>query len=333
MAAVLAVDGGGTATRCLVVSGEGEIVASESGPPCALSAGSEESLAVLGGIVRRATLAAASAWSRAHSEAFTLSAACLGLSGAATMGLAPQVAAVVQGELQSVGQSLARERVLVVSDTRIAHEAALGGQPGVVLIVGTGAVGYGRTAGGAEARADGWGWLLGDAGSGYAIGVEALRAAFAAVDGRGKPTLLTEAVLKHFAASDLTAVAKAVYGGAVERRHIAVLAARVVELMLVGDAVAGAIIDRAAQALADTVLAVVNRMDWDASPIPVSTAGGLIRNAACLEERVRYLVTQQDRRCRFLPPQGEPVEGAVRLARAVAESAVDGILRGGTEHA
>ena len=69
-----------------------------------------------------------------------------------------------------------KARVVVVNDALVALEAAIPGGPGVVIISGTGSIAYGRNAAGEAARAGGWGYVLGDEGSGYWIGRAALRA-------------------------------------------------------------------------------------------------------------------------------------------------------------
>ncbi|HEB85025.1 MAG TPA: hypothetical protein ENI92_08515, partial [Bacteroidetes bacterium] len=60
--------------------------------------------------------------------------------------------------------------VLVQHDAFIAHYGAFEGRPGVMVTAGTGSIAYGRNAEGAEARAGGWGWMLGDEGSAWWIG-------------------------------------------------------------------------------------------------------------------------------------------------------------------
>src|SRR6185437_6227673 len=68
-------------------------------------------------------------------------------------------------------------------------------QVGVALIAGTGSIAVGRNAAGVAARVGGWGHLLGEEGSGYAIGSAALNAAVRAADGRGEPTSLLQRIL------------------------------------------------------------------------------------------------------------------------------------------
>ena len=91
-----------------------------------------------------------------------------------------------------------KARVLVVNDALVALEAGAPGEPGVVIISGTGSIAYGRNAAGEAARSGGWGYVLGDEGSGYWIGRAALRAVLREADERGPKTALTPLLLEHF---------------------------------------------------------------------------------------------------------------------------------------
>ncbi|HZV11809.1 MAG TPA: BadF/BadG/BcrA/BcrD ATPase family protein, partial [Candidatus Kapabacteria bacterium] len=84
------------------------------------------------------------------------------------------------------------------SDATIALEGLLEGGSGVVLICGTGAIAIGKTDKGEVVRVGGWGRIIGDEGSGYWIGVQALNAVARSLDGRAPKTLLTKAVFDEF---------------------------------------------------------------------------------------------------------------------------------------
>ena len=88
--------------------------------------------------------------------------------------------------------------VVIANDAELVLAAGTPDGWGIALISGTGSIVFGRSPHGEMARAGGWGHILGDEGSGYAIGVEALRAVMRAFDGRGPATALTDAVLLHW---------------------------------------------------------------------------------------------------------------------------------------
>src|SRR5262249_61492288 len=107
----------------------------------------------------------------------------------------------------------------------------------------------GRNAGGHAARAGGWGHLIGDEGSGYWVGREALAAVVREADGRGPATGLTGAVLEHFSTATAAGLVHVVYNRDVPRQHVAALGPIVQRAASSGDAVAYNILDRAAEQL------------------------------------------------------------------------------------
>jgi N-acetylmuramic acid 6-phosphate etherase len=185
--------------------------------------------------------------------------------------------------------SLRAERVAVTSDAVIAHAGALNGEPGVVLVVGTGVVALAIGADGALRTADGWGPWLGDEGGGAWIGAAGLRAALRAHDGRGPSTTLLDAARARFGAPQSW---PAQLTGAAALASFApdVLAAQ-------GDAAALAIVSAAAEALAATARAAGNG--------PVAMVGGL----AAVLEGVDVLREQLD----LVPAAGDALDGALRL--------------------
>ena len=140
--------------------------------------------------------------------------------------------------------SLRAQRVAVTSDAVIAHAGALDGQPGVVLIAGTGVVALAIGADGALRTADGWGPWLGDEGGGAWIGAAGLRAALRAHDGRGPSTALLDAARARFGAPE-TWPAQLTGAAALASFAPDVLGAE-------ADAAARAIVGAAAEALAAT---------------------------------------------------------------------------------
>lgn len=182
-------------------------------------------------------------------------------------------------------KSLGAQRVAVTSDAVTAHAGALNGQPGVVLIVGTGVVALAIDANGALRTADGWGPWLGDEGGGAWIGAAGLRAALRAHDGRGPSTTLLDAARARFGDPETW---PAQLTGAAGLASFApdVLAAH-------GDAAALAIVSAAAEALAATARA--------AGDGPVAMVGGLAG--------VQALRAQLD----LIPAAGDALDGALQL--------------------
>jgi N-acetylmuramic acid 6-phosphate etherase len=202
--------------------------------------------------------------------------------GAAGALAAPEAARALGNSLLA---SLRAQRVAVTSDAVTAHAGALDGEPGVVLIAGTGVVALAIGADGALRSADGWGPWLGDEGGGAWIGAAALRAALRAHDGRGPSTTLLRAARARFGAPETWAA---------QLTGAAALASFAPDVLSEqGDATALAIVGAAAEALAATARAVGDG--------PVAMVGGLAG--------VKVLCEQLD----VVPAAGDALDGALRL--------------------
>jgi N-acetylglucosamine kinase-like BadF-type ATPase len=195
-------------------------------------------------------------------------------------------------------------RVSVVHDTRLALAAA-GLDAGIVLIAGTGSVAYALAAGGREARRGGWGWMVGDEGSGAWIAREAARAVLARADDGLELGPLGAKLLAACRAGDAEAL-KANLHELRESGQWAALASTVFETEA-DDPAAHAIVVHAAEALAALVMPLRKLIDG-----PVVLAGGLLLHRPSLENAVRERLPLE---CVRLDQP--PVEGAVRLAAAL----------------
>jgi len=122
--------------------------------------------------------------------------------------------------------------VLVHHDAFIAHYGAFRGEPGVLVTSGTGSIAFGKNEQGVEARAGGWGWMLGDEGSGWWVGREALRAALAEWEGSGPKTAITPMILDALDVETAYDVVPQLYADRIHRSDIAALARDVAQLAL-----------------------------------------------------------------------------------------------------
>ena len=200
-------------------------------------------------------------------------------------------------------------RVSVVHDARLVL-AAEDLDAGVALIAGTGSVAWGRRADGTEARAGGWGHLLGDEGSGYRVALDAVRHALDRMDAGTPADPLTTALLKDCGLADRTELIDFLYTRQ-DRRYWAERAAVVIGLAAQGDPAATAIVDIAAGALAALAMRVLGRLD---QPGPVVLGGGFAVHQPLLQQAVRERLTGTE--VRVLTH--DPAIGAVRLAAALA---------------
>lgn len=211
------------------------------------------------------------------------------------------------------GRRLA-DRFQVVHDAMPLLAAGTPDGWGIAMISGTGSFAFGRDSAGRATRSGGWGFLMGDEGSGYAIAIAALRAAAKAADGRGPQTQLVDALLARLNVSRPEALIGAVYAFAGDRARLAALSSLVSETAERGDPVAEEIFNDAARELALMAAAVARKLDLAGRPFPLALAGGVLLGS----ERLRRNLAGQLESCGLhaAPVQlvAEPVLGAVKLA-------------------
>ncbi|MFI7130252.1 BadF/BadG/BcrA/BcrD ATPase family protein [Nonomuraea sp. NPDC050153] len=202
-------------------------------------------------------------------------------------------------------------RVLITTDVVTSHAGAFSGGDGVVLAAGTGAIALG--VGDGIRQVDGWGYLYGDAGSGFWIGRRGLDAACRGFDGRAEPGPLTERAQAVF--GDLAGLPARLYLAPDAVARIARFAVHVLELAgdpNRSDLTARAIAEEAARELAGTVAAAA-RCFAEGAPVPVAWTGRLLRDPglrAGFEAELARLLP----RAKLRPPSGDSLAGAALLA-------------------
>jgi N-acetylglucosamine kinase-like BadF-type ATPase len=149
----------------------------------------------------------------------------------------------------------------LAADFETAYFSAFGGGPGVLLAAGTGAVCYGRNEKNKSHRCGGWGHLMDDEGSGYAIGRDMLAAVVRASDGRGEPTLLTGLVYTAWGVSAISELINRIYAADTGKKEIAALTPLCFEALTRGDMAAERILLKAAAALGELLDTTVNALE------------------------------------------------------------------------
>jgi N-acetylglucosamine kinase-like BadF-type ATPase len=221
--------------------------------------------------------------------------------------------------VESLRTFFPRGNFIVDTDARIALTGAVGFGSGIVIIAGTGSVAYGRNDAGHEARAGGWGQIVGDEGSGYAIGRDGLVAILRAHDGRGAPTLMTDLLCREHGMCDPTDLPRYIYASTTHTNDIASFGKVVIQAAELGDPVAHEIIERAGRDLADCVLAVARRLSIANESFPVAYVGGAFQAGEQLLGPMRAAILNGAPRAQLMPPRHTPVEGAAMMAiRAAA---------------
>jgi len=202
---------------------------------------------------------------------------------------------------------------LLVTDTAIALEAALGRAAGMIVVSGTGSIAYARDRRGKTLRAGGWGALFDDPGSGYDLGRKAIMAALRDFDGRGPSTVLTARICRALKLSDITQIVLK----KLDPQQVAALFPLVAGAARQGDRVARNLSAQAACDLAQLALALAPRLGRGGT-LPVVCVGGVFRSSPTLRRSFARRLREHLPHARVRLLEREPVEGALDMACKLA---------------
>ena len=296
----LGIDGGGSKTLALIADESGNVIGRGSAESSNYhSIGKEKAFESLNNAIRFA-------FEDAKLSRQIFQAACLGLAGVHR----PQDRAVIESWAK---ENLANTPVKIVNDAELVLAAGTADGWGVAMICGTGSIVYGRNKNGETTRAGGWGYLLGDEGSGYRIGLAALQAIARAHDGRDEKTILNQLVLNRLSLSSPVDLIKYIYRERVPTTEIAALASFVEEAVESGDAVATKILQEAAHELSLAAKSVVRQLRMTGA-IPCAQAGGVITRGKMIATMFRESAHAMGLALHPIQPVIEPAQGAIRLA-------------------
>ena len=297
---IIGIDGGGTRTVGILTTKTGQCLAEvQSGPSNYHVVGEAKTQAVLENVI--GALCEKSGIPSASAIHF-----CLGMAG---LGRAEdrKVVGRICDEL-----GISKNRRILTHDAHIALVGGTEKQQGVIVISGTGAIVYGINANGDEARASGWGYLLGDEGSGYDIAIKGLRAVARAADGRGDPTELTDRILDRLERNEPSELIR--WAHAASRDEIAQLAEIVFDTAQTTDAVATEIVDEAADELVCAAESVIKQLEFIES-FDIVLSGGNLIHQPMFSDKLRHRFARIRPKASVLLPKHEPAYGAVLLAR------------------
>lgn len=167
----------------------------------------------------------------------------------------------------------------LVNDVRAAWASSLAARDGAAVICGTGSIAY-AVRGERDCRAGGWGFQIGDEGSGWWMGREVLRLFSRQADGRDPRGPLYDVVLDRLGLSDaygLIAYVRDELQG--DRTKVASLTRVLREAAMAGDARALDVYDRAASELAQIITAAARGVFDPSDPVPVGYVGGVFEGA------------------------------------------------------
>jgi len=299
---VAGIDGGATKTICIIADNEGNVLGrGVSGPSnyhnVSLSAVKK---ALLQSIKRAASNA------RLRRPRFKV--ACFGMAGLDSPYDRKIVPKFIREEIKFC------EKITVVHDSVIALFGAAGGAPGLIVEAGTGSFAAGLNKQGEIKRVGGWGNIIGDEGSAYEIGRQALKAFLRSYDGREMKTLLTEKIMKMLKLHVGEDLVQRVYAERMSIREIAAIAPLVTEAADEGDAVAKRILTEAGREIAFHAIAIAKALRMENEDVEVYMTGGVFKAGSHVlkpfEEEIKKIMPK----ARLASPKFEPAIGAVFLA-------------------
>jgi N-acetylglucosamine kinase-like BadF-type ATPase len=293
----LGIDGGGTKTRCLL-GDENSVVGSGSSSSCKVQR--------VGEACARDSLSAAihEAFVQAGISPRQITCTCAGITGSGRLEIAnvmrDLLSSIVSGEIEIIG------------DVEIAFEDAFGSGPGVIVIAGTGSIAYGRNADGKTARAGGWGHAISDEGSGYWIGVEAVKAALYEHDRPGNSDLL-KSLIDAMGAEGFDDFIVRV--NADPQPDYAALFPTVLAAADKGNSAATGVLNWAGIKLANLAETVLKRILADSQEISVATHGGVLVNSSQVRDSFARDLQARFPYAKVASHAIDPARGALNHAR------------------
>lgn len=307
MAYFLALDAGGTRTTCVLADETRELARAVGGSVKLMQVGEEEATARLLHLLGEVS-------GIARISLREVRRTCMGLAGLS-------ISAVRQWAEKTLHDTVGGELELC-GDEEIGLDAAFPGGPGILVVAGTGANTVGRVIapdgeGGelvAKYWVGGWGPVLGDEGSGYWIGVEAVKAGLWAQD-RAVPTRLLKEISAFWQLESLGELVE--MGNSQPRPEFAALAPLVARLAGEGDDLATAVLERAGQELAEQVALVHLKMmeAGDVGPIGVAYTGSVLERIDLVRDSMVAALQESTPGVRVIDGAVDSIEGALWRAR------------------
>lgn len=297
---LVAVDGGGSSTRLWVLDANGgKLAEGRGGPSSVMAVGAERAIQAVADAAEEAGLTGTD--ERIAVVAITM----------AGVDREPENSQIRTG----VQRLFPGARVIIEHDAVGALLAGSFGEPGVLLLAGTGSISLSRGPGGELVRVGGWGYLVDDVGSGYWLGMQGVRRSLRAEDGRGAPTVLTQVLQDETGVETILDLVGPIHYGTYDRPAVARWASLVVQAADAGDEVAATIVEEGAAELALLVKTVIRRAPWlTDDTVPVVAAGGLFAMGPTWRERVQRALARVAPHARLTVWVKAPIVGAAWIA-------------------
>jgi N-acetylglucosamine kinase-like BadF-type ATPase len=301
---VAGIDGGGTGTRAVIMDEQKRVMGEgHAGPSNPLRVGIADAATNVRQAVDRACAEAG-----VHRD--DVLHATVGLAGVRRTDIRSVTLEKIKHCLKEI------KSIELLPDGDIALYGATDGQPGLVVIAGTGSICCGRNRQGKQVCAGGWGPIVGDEGGAAWIARKGLQAVAHAADERGPKTALTAAALMYFKVTTPDDLSTAIYSPAMTNDRLAGFGRDVVRVARAGDEVAIEILQEAGRELAIAATAVIKRLRMQNDKFPVAAVGGVYGAGELILESMREEIEKTAKGAVISEPLFSPVVAAARLAHA-----------------
>jgi len=206
------------------------------------------------------------------------------------------------------------KKTIICNDTRIGLELGSENKNKIIIIAGTGSNCFGVNQKGEKVKANGWDYILADEGSGYQVGLKALKAVMRAYDGRGKKTLLSKTILKEKNLKNIIELTKWTYEDACPKGRIGSLAKTVCETAEMGDKASIQIFKEESEEVIISINTVAQKLGFKNKNFDLVFVGGLFKCEKYFKNIISSKLKKIFPGINFMPLLANPAAGAVALA-------------------
>ncbi|AST56994.1 N-acetylglucosamine kinase [Thermoanaerobacterium thermosaccharolyticum] len=298
---VIGIDGGGTKSILTIKDVNGSFIMKGYGGTTNIRATSKENVEIsLSKLIENSI-------KNANLDINDCAALCLGTAGAGVK----EDKDTLKDIIKSIG---IKGNIIVTNDAEIVIAAGTGKMEGVALISGTGSIAYGINNEGLRVRVGGWGHVLGDEGSGYYIGLEAIKAALRYYDGREPYTELLSMTMGKAHLEKPEDFVKYIYRDDLKKSEIASFAVLVDEAYQKGDNKAKEILLNSAWALFELSSAVIKRLKFGNERVTIVASGSVLIKNTFIFETLKGLIKEAYSNINIVKLTGDASEGALYIA-------------------
>lgn len=299
---LLAVDGGGTKTLAVITDSTGSILGEgKAGASNYQVIGKELAIKALVTSIQEALVEVAAR----NSGPVQFEKTVFALAGIDTTNDEVEVREIVEETIKQLG--LATHMLLVENDCLSALLGATQNKAGALLISGTGSIVFAHDGRGNFFRTGGWGYRVGDEGSGYWIGKEAIRSVLKMNDGREKETILSKLILQKFGFHKVEDLYNWVYSPNYCVDDVGALTTLVEEAYKMGDEVSKGILDDAASELTLLLETTIDKAGIAREEFQLILQGGVIQNNLYIRNRVLDCLKRKAERVKVIDTDQKPI--------------------------